>query len=237
MQFLIYVLIILLSCSCGSMEEKKHEDDTVPAVPVQTTKPKRPEDSVNEDELLDAMIEPARDEWQKPGIVIGALGELRDKVVAEVGTGTGYFTFKIAQRQPGVARVIALDHKKRQVNSVEDKRVTRFSPEIASKIETRLCTDSTVALGPGEADALLMANCLAFIPDPAKYLTSLKENLKPNGKLVMVEFKSQKMPVGPAPGLKLPTDTIVSLLERAGWQLERIDTAALPYQNLFVALP
>ncbi|MBK7700753.1 MAG: hypothetical protein IPJ39_19500 [Saprospiraceae bacterium] len=36
--------------------------------------------------------------WQKPGLVIEKLGDISDKVIADIGAGTGYFSLRLAPR-------------------------------------------------------------------------------------------------------------------------------------------
>ncbi len=39
-----------------------------------------------------------RRSWQNPDLVLDKLGNLDGKVVADIGAGTGYFTFRLADR-------------------------------------------------------------------------------------------------------------------------------------------
>ncbi|MGH9378971.1 MAG: methyltransferase domain-containing protein [Terriglobia bacterium] len=59
--------------------------------------------------LLAQNAGPARDAWQHPEEVMDALGVRRGSVVADVGSGEGYFTFHLADRVGATGHVYAED--------------------------------------------------------------------------------------------------------------------------------
>ena len=63
-----------------------------------------------------------RDAWQKPAAVIAALGDLRGKTVMDIGAGTGYFSFRLAEAG---AHVIAADVDEQFQEFIERKRIER----------------------------------------------------------------------------------------------------------------
>ncbi|RMF57468.1 MAG: class I SAM-dependent methyltransferase, partial [Calditrichaeota bacterium] len=85
---------------------------------------------VDFDTLVKHFEDPGREEWQKPDWVIEQLGDLQDKVVADIGAGTGYFSFRIAKK---AQKVIAIDIDERFLNYIEEKNKTLQLP-----VETRL---------------------------------------------------------------------------------------------------
>src|SRR2546428_3993882 len=54
-------------------------------------------------------LDPARAAWQKPDRVVEALGLRRGQVVAEIGSGPGYFTLRLARAVGPSGRVYAVD--------------------------------------------------------------------------------------------------------------------------------
>lgn len=53
--------------------------------------------------------------WQKPDLVLNTLGNLENKVVADIGAGTGYFSFRLAMR---AKKVIAIDIDKDVLDTI-----------------------------------------------------------------------------------------------------------------------
>src|SRR5690606_25963163 len=60
--------------------------------------------------------------WQKPDLVLSLLGNLKGKTVADIGAGTGFFAFRIANQG---ARVIAIDIDPRAIAWIDEEK-TRY---------------------------------------------------------------------------------------------------------------
>ena len=58
----------------------------------------------------------ARDAWQRPEEVMEALGIQAGTVVADVGSGDGYFSFHLARRVGSGGRVYAVDIDEDELN-------------------------------------------------------------------------------------------------------------------------
>src|SRR5947209_9794625 len=59
--------------------------------------------------MIKRQLAPARAAWQKPGRVVRALGLRRGQVVAEIGSGPGYFTLRLARAVGPSGHVYAVD--------------------------------------------------------------------------------------------------------------------------------
>ena len=59
--------------------------------------------------MVKRQLDPARAAWQKPDRVVEALGLRRGQVVAEIGSGPGYFTLRLARAVGPSGRVYAVD--------------------------------------------------------------------------------------------------------------------------------
>ncbi len=73
-------------------------------------------------QLVAHFEDPARAQWQKPDEVIASLGSLEGKTVADIGAGSGYFTFPLAKK---AAKVIAIDIDQRFLDYIEQKKRTQ----------------------------------------------------------------------------------------------------------------
>src|SRR5690606_26217477 len=96
--FGIYCLIFFLAVS--SCKEKP----AVRATDIETGSKDTVTASVPEVDSME--YNASRTVWQKPASVISKLGDLSDKVVADIGAGTGYFSFRLAFH---AHKVIAVD--------------------------------------------------------------------------------------------------------------------------------
>src|SRR5262245_25329035 len=62
-----------------------------------------------------------RDEWQRPGEVMDAMGVKQGHRVADIGSGFGYFTFRLAARVGAEGKVYAVDIDRESINKVRER--------------------------------------------------------------------------------------------------------------------
>lgn len=169
-----------------------------------------------------------RENWQKPQIVISSLGDLSDKTVADIGAGTGYFTLPLARL---AQKVIAVDIEQQFLDHIE-KRLARIPEREGLEVETRFTVPDDPALKSGEADLVLVVNTYSFIDNRVAYFKKVLHGLKPKGRVVVVDFKYENLPVGPPMDEKVPTTLVASELDSAGFQLISADSQSLGYQYI-----
>lgn len=172
-----------------------------------------------------------RENWQKPQMVISRLGDLSDKVVADIGAGTGYFSIPLARK---AQKVIAIDIEQQFLDYIN--RRLEHSPERNSlNIETRLTEEDDPKLAKGEADLVLIVNTYAYISNRVAYFSKVWQGLKPSGRLVVIDFKKEPLPVGPAPEDKLDAQQVSAELDSAGFRTLTVDYTSLDYQYTVTA--
>jgi len=191
-------------------------------------------DSLNpENELsieLNINPDPNRGTWQNPDLIIRKMGPLAGKIVADIGSGTGYFTIPIARL---ANRVIAIDIEQRYLDYIEDYKL-ELPVEEADRIETRLTVANEPNLHTDEVDVVLMVNVFYYLTNRPEYMKIVRDALRKDGMLVLVDFKPGELPVGPADN-KVPTSEVVSILEMAGFEKIDVDTTSLAYQYIVTA--
>ena len=181
------------------------------------------------DQLAARFDDPARAEWQKPEKTIASLGPLEGKTVADIGAGTGYFSFPIAKQ---AAKVIAIDIDQRFLDYIAQKKQTQ---KIGDNIETRLTKPNSSGLKPGEADLVLVVDTYHHIEGRIEYFKKLKKCLRKDGVLVIIDFKKMKTPPGPPVELRVAEDQVESELKSAGFTIVSTDSEMLPYQYIIKA--
>ena len=174
--------------------------------------------------------DPDRGSWQNPDLVIQKLGTLSDKVVADIGSGTGYFAIPISRYAESV---IAIDIEQRYLDYIEERKL-ELPIEQADKIETRLTVENEPNLHAAEVNAVLMVNVYYYLNNKTNYMQIVKQALRKNGILVLVDFKLGDMPVGPVND-KLASDEVVSVLRSAGFNEIIVDEQSLRYQYIITA--
>jgi SAM-dependent methyltransferase len=174
--------------------------------------------------------DPNRGTWQNPALIIRKMGPLTDKIVADIGSGTGYFTMPIARL---AKRVIAIDIEQRYLDYIEDYKL-ELPVEEADRIETRLTVAYEPNLHADEVDVVLMVNVFYYLTNRPEYMKIVRDAIRKEGILVLVDFKPGESPVGPADN-KVPTAEVVSILENAGFEKIAVDSSSLTYQYIVTA--
>jgi cyclopropane fatty-acyl-phospholipid synthase-like methyltransferase len=170
--------------------------------------------------------DPSRDAWQKPMDVLSALGLARDSQVADIGSGTGYFTVRIAHHvQDG--RVYGVDVEPAMVKHLDERaRAAGLRNVIAVQ-----GTPSDPSL-PTPVDVVLMVDVFHHIADRPAYLRRLAGSLKPGGRIAIIDFNATS-PVGPPPAERISASAVKDEMIRAGYAFSA-EHAFLPNQYFVV---
>jgi ubiquinone/menaquinone biosynthesis C-methylase UbiE len=110
----------------------------------------------------------------------------------------------------------------------ERERTPNVVPILASADNPRLPV--------GAVDVVLIVDTIHHIDDRINYLRRLRHVLKPRGRVVVIDFKKQDIPVGPPPEHKLARQQIVDELSAAGYRLVS-EPGILPYQYFLTFQP
>ena len=184
------------------------------------------------DELVQRFESEERTEYQQPNLVLDKLGPFEGKKVMEIGSGTGYFSFRLAERG---AKVIAADVDERFQTFIQEKRDSMGISE--EDVSLRLVPFDDPKLDSAEVDMVLVVNTYHHIEDRSEYFAKVLKGLKPSGKLVIIDFKKKKMPVGPPIQMKLSPSQVERELEAAGFGQVESDSKLLKYQYITTAYP
>lgn len=125
-----------------------------------------------------------RDEWQQPDRVVAELGIVSGQQLADLGSGGGYFTFRLASAVGPSGRVYAVD-----VDSEMNERLERLARERgAANVSVVLAAHDDPRL-PEPVDLVFTSNTYHHIEDRVAYLERLTRYLSPGGRVAVVEYK------------------------------------------------
>lgn len=166
--------------------------------------------------------------WQQPDTLIAALSLRPDEVVADLGAGSGYFSFRIAKMLPS-GRVIALDVDPEMIRHVHHKTMTESIPNVQASL-----ADPNTPTLPPDTSLALVVDVLHHVPNQSAWVAHVAQQLKPNARLAIVEFKMGDVPVGPPESHKIPKQTLIDMAQAAGLTLANDLDSLLPYQNVLI---
>ncbi len=221
--FKIFILI-LFCCLAFSCKEKEQPRSS----PAETTTSKsntRTETRSTRDERMS---------WQKPDLVIDALGDISDKTIADIGAGIGYFTFKLL---PRAKKVIAVDIDQEMVNVLESFK-NSLPEETGSKLDIRLAEAQDPKLVENEVDIVLIVNTVAYLQPRVEYFKHLRKNMTSDGRIVIVDFKNKRLPeftIAPDFSSRVYIHILEEQLEEAGFYMVETDDTSLEYQYIISA--
>ncbi len=170
--------------------------------------------------------------WQKPELVIDLFGDLSDKVIADVGAGRGYFALRLAKK---AKRVIAIDIDQKFLTYIDSVKNTELAKPLGAKVETRLGTEDDPNLSTGELDAAVISNTYMYISNRVDYLKKLKLGLNDNGRVLIIDFKKKRTPIGPPSKFRIPLYQVELELEEAGFRNITTNDCMLDYQYVIIA--
>jgi len=221
------LILILMLMSCQSGQDKQPRPSASPADSIVDSNAGSTK-TVQDDD---------RSNWQKPSFVIQSLGDLEAKTLADIGSGAlGYFVFKILG-QTDIGKLIAIDIDKeavRMLNILKDA----LAEEKASKLDIRLADINDPKLDDEETDYILIVNTIAYLPDRINYLKALKSKLRAGGKIVIVDYKTKRIPGfvdAPPYEERVLLHIIEEELYEAGYQNIMTDDTSLEYQYYIAA--
>lgn len=170
--------------------------------------------------------DPKRDNSQMPHEVIQSLGLKPDAIVADIGSGTGYFSVRFAHAVPN-GHVYGVDIEPDMVKylaeRVKREKLGNVTAIAAAPDDPRL---------PEKADLIIMVDVFHHIADRGRYLKKLKGSLKPDGRIAIIDFRMDS-PDGPPKSARLAPGRVKTELNGAGYALVQEHTF-LPNQYFLV---
>lgn len=128
-----------------------------------------------------------RDQWQKPHAVIRALGIAPGDRIADLGSGGGYFTFRLARATGPKGRVYAVDIDKGMVDYVSN----RARQEGLSNIEVILARPDDPQLPQSAIDIVFTTNTYHHLENRPAYFAKVGKYLRQGGRIAIVEFSGK----------------------------------------------
>ena len=188
-------------------------------------------DKMSSEQYIARLEDPKRDTWQKPDTVIQALKLQEGDIVADIGAGSGYFTLRLAQAVGPQGMVYAVDTQSGMLHHLRQ----RLREEGINNVRTMQVPPHDPLLVDGSIDVVFVCNTYHHIEDREVYLRKIRRTLKPDGRIIIVEFnKEGDIPVGPSPQMRLSKDSVRKELQAAGLSVTETPVS-LPYQYILVA--
>ena len=177
------------------------------------------DDMLNISEYI-AFNNPARDRWEKTNLMLELIDARHGEYIADVGCGSGYFTYKFASLVGATGKVYATELNKGALSYVEAMR-----DKYDLRIEPIVCTMDDVKLPSGQFDKIFMCSMyhalyvssIEFVKDA--FVDSIKKALKNDGKLIIVDNDIKREGVPEYYGSAIDRRLIINQLSHYGFTL------------------
>lgn len=170
----------------------------------------------------------SRQEEENSNLTISKLPPRPNSVVADVGAGTGYYTFRIAKKIPD-GKIYAVD--------IQDEFISRLNQrkkeQGAGNVEVIKGSEQSPNLPANAIDLIIMVDVYHEMLYPHEMLQAMRRALKPAGKLLLIEYKAEDPDVNIRPLHKMSVAQANKELEANGFRLAKHDNS-LPIQHFLL---
>jgi protein-L-isoaspartate O-methyltransferase len=172
---------------------------------------------------------PEREAEEAPSKAIAALGIAPGSVVADVGAGSGYYTVRLSKVVGPRGRVVATDLQPGMLDLIR------------AKVDGQGLTNVTLVQGrPDDPvlpaatfDLIVMVDVYHELASPQIFVRKLRQALKPDGRLVLIEFRLEDPRVPIREVHKMSVTQVREELGADGFQIDRV-IDVLPWQHIIV---
>lgn len=127
----------------------------------------------------------SREVFAQRDVIVKACELKRGATVADIGAGTGLFTRLMAKEVGPDGKVVAVEIAQKFLDHIE----TTSRETGLENVATVLCKDDSVELEPNSVDVAFICDTYHHFEFPQKTLASIHKALKPDGKLIVIDFR------------------------------------------------
>ena len=172
---------------------------------------------------------PERADQEHPELVIDAM-KLRDgDVVADLGAGSGYFTFRLAAKVGKTGKVLAVDIQDEMLETLRQRAAELHF----ANVEEVKASETDPNLPAGGVNIVLMVDVYHELACPFEVMMKVRAALKPGGRVVFVEYRKEDPRVQIKEVHKMSVEQLTKEMKVVG--LEHVRTVeSLPSQHIVI---
>jgi SAM-dependent methyltransferase len=177
----------------------------------------------------DWLVRPERETEEQPDRALDLIGIAKNSTVADVGAGNGYITWRLAERVGPKGKVYANDIQPEMLDMLR-RNVKQRKLE---NVETILGAYDDPKLPSNSIDLIILVDVYHEFSEPQKMLRKMRESLKPDGRLVLLEYRGEDPAVPIRPEHKMTVTQVKAELEPEGFRLDKL-IDGLPRQHILI---
>jgi ubiquinone/menaquinone biosynthesis C-methylase UbiE len=169
-----------------------------------------------------------REREERTDLLIELLPLADDSIVADIGAGTGYFSFPIARRV-AEGKVLAVDIQQEMLDIIEARKLEAG----ITNVTTVLGTIDDPQLPEAGVDVILIVDAYHEFSHPHEMGRAMMKSLRPNGVLVLIEYRGEDRSVPIKPLHKMTEAQAIREMAAVGMEWVRTEDF-LPQQHFLV---
>jgi predicted methyltransferase len=177
----------------------------------------------------DWLVRPERESEEHPDEALDALKIPKGAVVADVGAGVGYFTWRLAERVGPSGVVYGEDIQQEMLDLLNknmlERKIANVRPILGTIVDPKLPKDAL--------DLVILVDVYHEFSEPEKMLDRIRESLKPNGRLVLLEYRAEDPKVPIRPEHKMTVKQVREEVQPEGFKFDQ-SIEILPLQHIIV---
>lgn len=170
-----------------------------------------------------------REDEENPDLAIRLLRIRKGATVADIGAGSGYISIRMAKIVGPMGKVYASDIQQGMLEllqqNVSKAKLDNVIPVLGAIDDPKLPADSL--------DLAIMVDVYHEFSEPQKMLQRIREALKADGRLVLLEYRAEDANVPILPDHKMTKAQVKQEVEHEGFRQSRVYDD-LPWQHLFI---
>jgi SAM-dependent methyltransferase len=171
---------------------------------------------------------PSREREERTDLLIQNMGLKDTDSVVDLGAGTGYFSFPIAQ-QLSAGKVLAIDIEPEMLKRIEQRKTVSG----IQNIETVLASKTNPNIPADSVDVVLLVDAYHEFSHPREVMAAVSRGLKPGGRVILVEYRGEDRKVPIKRLHKMTQQQAKKELNAVGLRWQRTDQY-LPQQHVMV---
>lgn len=177
----------------------------------------------------DWLMRPEREAEEHPGVALDEIGIPKGSTVADIGAGSGFYSIRLADRvgpngkvyandiQPGMLRLLR--------KNIAEKGLNNVIPILGTASDPKLPTNSI--------DVALLVDVYHEFSHPREMVRKLRQSLKPEGRLVLLEYRAEDSGVPIKQEHKMTVEQVTAELQPDGFKLIK-RSEKLPWQHILI---
>jgi 2-polyprenyl-3-methyl-5-hydroxy-6-metoxy-1,4-benzoquinol methylase len=175
------------------------------------------------------LVRAERETEEQPDVALDELKIAKGANVADIGAGVGYMSWRMAERVGSQGKVYANDIQPQMLEllkkNMQERHISNVVPVLGELDDPKL--------PPGQMDLVLMVDVYHEFTQPQQMLRHIRDSLKPDGRMVLLEYRAEDPKVPIMPLHKMSVGQVKTEIEPEGFRLDKV-IETLPRQHILI---